>query len=920
DFLKEHTDTIRSAEHLAKIMGGKGRRLRDNIIELSDPNYKGTRGVEIEKIMHALKDKLIHDLTIEQFADLYAQTLVYGLFVARYHDDTPETFSRSEARDRIPASNHLLQQFFDHIAGVNFEKRLSFIVDELCNVFVHSDVKALVHGIYLQMNLEGQVRDPIIHFYEDFLKEYDPKLRSERGVFYTPLPVVKYIVRSVDKILQEHFGLADGLADRAQIEWKYTEQGKTSKKQIDRVQILDPAVGTGTFLHEVIREVHKRFAGQEGIWNQYVNDHLVPRLHGFELMMASYTIAHLKLSMALAETGVKKLDKRLRIFLTNSLEEAPSKDDTLFRGIGLDGALTEEALQAEEVKRDYPIMVVMGNPPYSSSSQNASVEVGTDGKKRKTWIGRLLEDYKKDLNEKKINLDDDYIKFIRFAHHLIEKTGQGIVAMITNNSFLDGITHRRMRQSLLETFDHVYVLDLHGSSKRPELAPDGGKDENVFDIMQGVGISLFVKTGEKKKGTLGKLRHLDVFGKRESKYDWLEKHDLENTKWQELISPEPYFFFVPKDFGLEAEYSNYIQVTELFPLNSNGLETHKDELAISDSKKELIKLADEFRILPVNEIKQKYHIDREGSEWKVAYAKNDLLEHPNIEPTSLIYRPFDNKFTIFTEKSKGFLARPRFEVLRHLKKPNIALLVKRQCKREFSYAFVVDDICEACVFESAYAKNQVLPLYLYPNPTTVEEGTRTPNLNMELLQPVLHTLKLEWNADGIGDGKDACGPEDIFDYIYAVLHSPTYRERYKEFLKIDFPRVPFTSDKKLFWNLVALGREIRLLHLLESPKLGKLITKYPVSGNNEVEKLRYEDEKVWINKEQYFNGVPKGAWEFPIGGYQPAQKWLKDRKGRTLDSDDILHYQKMIVALTETGRVMREIEQISSGLFTDKSS
>lgn len=324
DFISEPIDAIRSAEHLAKIMGGKARRLRENITEILDPAFTGQKG-DIENVMQILKAKLIHDITPAQFADLYAQTLVYGLFVARYNDDTPETFSRTEAREKIPASNHLLQQFFDHIAGTNFLKKLSFIVDEFCDVFVHSNVHDLVHGLYRQMSLEQETHDPIIHFYEDFLKEYDPALRMSRGVFYTPLPVVRFIVRSVDALLKEHFGLSQGLADRSKIDWERIEHGKKTKESIDRVQILDPAVGTGTFLNEVIRNVHERYKDRKGEWPAFVNEHLVPRLHGFELMMASYTIAHLKLSMTLAETGIAKITKRLRVFLTNSLEEAPPK-------------------------------------------------------------------------------------------------------------------------------------------------------------------------------------------------------------------------------------------------------------------------------------------------------------------------------------------------------------------------------------------------------------------------------------------------------------------------------------------------------------------------------------------------------------------------------------------------------------------
>jgi len=922
DFIEAPIDTIRSAEHLAKIMGGKGRRLRDNIVEMFSESYTGSTE-EIRKIYEVIKDRLIHDLTEKQFADIYAQTLVYGLFVARYHDDSPEDFSRTEARERIPASNHLLQQFFDHIAGANFEKRLSFIVDELCDVFVHADVHALVHGIYKKE--EENSRDPIIHFYEDFLKEYDPVLRTERGVFYTPLPVVKYIVRSVDKILQEHFGLADGLADRKQIEWKYTEQGKTSKRQIDQVQVLDPAVGTGTFLHEIINEVHERFKGQEGVWSQYVNDHLLPRLHGFELMMASYTIAHLKLSMTLKETGVDTINKRLRVFLTNSLEEAQEKDDTLFRGLGIDGAITEEALHAEEVKRDYPIMVVIGNPPYSASSQNASIEIGTDGKKRKTWIGKLLDDYKKDLHEQNINsLSDDYVKFIRFAHFLIEKNDLGIVAMITNNSFLDGITHRRMRQSLMETFDHIYVLDLHGNSKRKETAPGGGKDENVFDIMQGVGISLFVKVEKKKKGELGKVHHVDLYGEREKKYEWLERHDVLNTDWMELITSKPNFFFVPKNFELEEEYLKGLKISEMFKNFSAGIKFRKDNLLVKPHMNEqsVKTMIEDVCNMQADDLYRKYDFN-DTKDWKLSKMRK-LFDHcKDTDIQRVLYRVFDYRYCFYPlDRINQIIPRgdSRINMMHHmLNGPNIGLIVNRQIVgEEWSHAGVTNTICcHGTFYLGNKGQDYILPLYTYSDSGITKDNTRNLNIDMQLLQSALDKLKLKWMEYGMGDGKDTCGPEDIFDYIYAVLHSPAYRKRYKEFLKIDFPRVPFTEDKNDFWQLVELGRELRLLHLMESPKLGKLITKYPMSGSNEMEKPYYEEGKVWINKEQYFDGVPEEAWIFPIGGYQPAQKWLKDRKGRTLDSDDILHYQKMIIALVETGRLMEEIDEVieSNGGF-----
>lgn len=719
-FIAAPADTIRSAEHLAKIMGGKAARLRDNIADMLRPDFTGQKGAEIERIRDVLKSKLIHDLNDEQFADLYAQTLVYGLFVARYHDDTPETFSRAEARERIPASNHLLQQFFDHIAGANFEKKLSFIVDELCGVFLHADVHALVHGLY-QKN--GDTHDPIIHFYEDFLREYDPRLRTQRGVFYTPLPVVRYIVRSVDALLKEHFGLKDGLADRATIEWQHTVQGKKAKQTIDRVQILDPAVGTGTFLNEVIRNIHERFKGQEGSWPKYAEEHLVGRLNGFELMMASYTIAHLKLSMTLAETGVTELRKRLRVFLTNSLEEAPEQDDSLFQFIGFQEAITEEALAAAEVKRDLPIMVVLGNPPYSVSSQNASIEVGTDGKKRKTWIGKLLDDYKKDLNEKKLNLDDDYIKFIRFAHHLIEKNGQGIVAMITNNSFLDGITHRRMRQSLLETFDEIFVLDLHGNSKRKEKALDGGKDENVFDIQQGVGITLFVKTGSKKK--LGTVRHFDLYGKRESKYEWLETHDVQNTPWKKLETPEPGFFFVPKDFDLQKEYEEGLHLSDLFSIWNSGVKTDRDSLFIDMDRNVLEKRIE--TLLSGNfdqQFKKEFRVE-DSESYKLTKALHDIhFDEKHMIP--ILYRPFDNQWIYY---DPAIISRPAANVMCHFSSnKNFALLVLRQAAvSSWQHSFITNHICDVNFTASAglLGSGYVFPLYLSSDSGTVEGNART---------------------------------------------------------------------------------------------------------------------------------------------------------------------------------------------------
>ncbi|MFZ2866015.1 MAG: type ISP restriction/modification enzyme [Ignavibacteriaceae bacterium] len=854
-FTQTHKEPIKSGEHLAKIMGGKAQRIRDNIKEVL--SKKDEKKPEILNVYNTIKKLLVHDLKEEEFADMYAQTLVYGLFVARYHDKSPENFSRQEARDLVPASNPFLRHFFDHIVGPNFDKRLEYIVNELCEVFSHANIQQLMKQ-YFADDLWGKTHegpDPVIHFYEDFLKEYDAGLRKKMGAYYTPLPVVRFIVRSVDYLLQKEFNLTSGLADTSKLE-----------NGVHRVQILDPAVGTGTFLSAVIREIYLKLknSGQLGRWTTYVHNDLLPRLHGFELMMAPYTIAHLKLSMAFKATGFKYFNRRLGIYLTNSLEESDTQKD-LFTGFGFAESIAEESKEAALIKNETPIMVVIGNPPYSVSSENKS-----------QWILDLIKDYKKDLNERNIQpLSDDYIKFIRYAEHFIEKNKTGIVAMITNNSFLDGIIHRQMRKNLLETFDEIYILDLHGSTKKKETAPDGSKDENVFNIQQGVAISIMIRKSDKKE-KLGVVKFAEVYGTRENKFFFLDESELNSIKWQNLNSATPNFFFVPKDFNASQGYNKGFKADEIFLNNTSGVKTHHDDELVSFNKFE-------------------------------------------INNESYLYRPFDTRWIQYDLDK---VVRHRYSVMKHMLRDNICLLTCRQQSTfDFQHVLITKSLSDICAVslqtkESTYA----FPLYCY-----LEDGTKIPNLKKEIIDEI---EKLAGKVT----------PEDILDYIYAVLHSPTYREKYKEFLKIDFPRVPYPKDKDTFKKLVKLGTELRSLHLLESPEVNKFITTYPVSGNNEVEKVKFEKDaahqqtqsdasshpersrrmtsisssnyKVWINQSQYFGSVPEIAWNFYIGGYQPAQKWLKDRKGRTLTNSDIEHYQKIIVALVETDRIMKEIDKI----------
>lgn len=874
DFTNSHREEIKSGRHLAEIMGGKALRIRENIsYMLSSQN---DRFEELNKIREVVKENLISNISDEDFADMYSQTLVYGLFASRYNDKTKDTFSRYEAIDLAPKTNPFLKKFFGHIAGESFPDRLRFIVDELCEVLSHADVHKLLTDFY---GKEKDNKDPIIHFYEDFLKEYDSKKKMDMGVFYTPKPVVDFIIRGVDYILKNDFNLSDGLASKEKIKVdKKVLDGKTGKEkkveeEYHKVQILDIATGTGTFLNETISFIYNSFKekGQLGGWESYVNEHLLPRLHGFEIMMASYTIAHLKLGMTLEDMGIDtdKLNKRLGVYLTNTLEEAKdySNQGTLF---GFMDSIAEEAKSASKIKKEYPIMCVIGNPPYSISSQNKG-----------EWILKLINDYKKDLNEKKINIDDDYIKFIRFGQYMVDKNKGGILAYISNNSFISGITHRKMRESLLKSFDKIYILDLHGNVRLKETCPDGSKDQNVFDIMQGVSINIFIKSENKKEG-LGKVYHRDLYGERKDKFEFLFNTKFEDTKWEELKYSEPYYFFVPKDFGLKDKYDKGFKIDELFKKYSAGIKTKVDNISIDFNDKILSKRVEDVILnkYTLQEIIKKFGISP-STTWE--YKK--VLEIGDFNNKNIIkydYRPFDIRYIYYDKK---FLSRSRSEIMDNFfKKENIGL----ENSRNGDYLFISSNISdEHFVSDNSFK----FPIYIYENQEKI------PNLNKEI-----------W--DKINEKVGETTPENILDYIYAVLHSPKYREKYKEFLKIDFPRVPYPEDKDKFWSLVKIGEKLRGLHLMTDKSVNDFITTYSVSGDNLVDKISYKDENVYINKDQYFGCVPEIAWNFYIGGYQPAQKYLKDRKGRTLTSDEIEHYQKIIKVLVETDKMMKEIDKI----------
>ena len=881
-FFAQEAPMLGTPKELAQRMAGLARMVRDLIEEAYKREDKEGR---FHSQLAAFRETLIPDLTAEQFADMYAQTMTYGLFAARVRAPGGGQFTREQAGWNLPPTNPFLRKLFNEIAGVELAKEIAWAVDDLAHLLARADMSEVLKDFGKATKQE----DPIVHFYETFLAHYNPRMRQRRGVYYTPEPVVSYIVRSIDHLLKTRFDRPMGLAD-------------------ENVMILDPACGTGTFLYFVIQEIHDTVVRERGAgaWNSYVKEKLLPRIFGFELLMAPYAMAHMKLALQLQEMGYDfEGEERLGINLTNSLEEAITKAETL----GFARFISEEADAAAEIKKEKPIMVVLGNPPYSVSSANKGEH-----------IERLMQRYKEAVrDERNIQpLSDDYIKFIRFAHDRIERTGYGIVGMITNHSYLSGLIHRGMREELLKSFDEIFVLNLHGNSMIGESAPDGGPDENVFDIRQGVAIAVLLDTvgRDAPRGAA----YADLWGLREHKYGYLLANDIATVGAEMLEPTRPYFFFVPRSLDLSSEYLEGWDVQDVFLKNSSGITTHRDDVVVAFEQEVLRRRVEMIRdeALSDEQLRQRLPIHDTGT-WRLSEARRSILADDSWASRfeRFLYRPFDVRFLFYHH---ALIDRPRTEVMQHMLRSNRALCVTRQLSSlGFRHVFVADGLVDRDPLslrtrERAY----VFPLYVYPIVSqstailfTPDRSSHEPNMRAEFVASLANRLVLDFVPDGNGDLESTFGPEDIFHYMYAVFHSPPYRERYAEFLKIDFPRLPLTSDLGLFRGLVAKGVELVALHLMESPTLDHLITTFPITGSNEVEKVRYaEPGRVFINKTQHFEGVEPEVWEFHIGGYQVLHKWLKDRKGRTLSYDDVTHYGKIVVALKETIRLMAEIDEI----------
>ncbi|MCX5718201.1 MAG: N-6 DNA methylase [Nitrospirae bacterium] len=866
---------VYDAKNLAVELAKRTRFLKDEVIaqELEEEEKRGKGN--ILGFYEAFQRFLIHGLTKEDFADLYSQTITYGLFAARTR--TENGFNRKLAYDKIPKTIGILRDVFRFISLGDLPKPMEWIIDDISDVLATTNVYKLLDEYFNK----HKGKDPVVHFYETFLAEYDPKMREKRGVYYTPEPVVSYIVRSLHHILKEYFDKKDGFASQS-------------------VTVLDPAAGTLTFLAEAAKLAAEEFTSKygEGKKAGFIKEHILKNFYAFELMMAPYAVGHLKMSFLLEELGYKlQSDDRFKLYLTNTLEMEELAQTELPGMI----SLSEESHLAGKVKKEQPILVVLGNPPYSVSSANKS-----------EFIEKEMDIYKENVrDEKNIQpLSDDYIKFIRFAHWKIDGAGKGVIGMITNNSYLSGLIHRGMRKSLLESFNEIYILNLHGNSRIGEKCPDGSKDENVFDIQQGVSIAIFVK--DKKQKGLGKVFYRDVYGIQEKKYAYLKKYDTGSTKWTTLQPSEPYYFFVEKDFSEQARHDKFMPIQDIFVHSSSGVKTHRDHFVVGFTKEEIKQRMRTFTSNWPDELVRQSLDLKDTHDFKLKETRAKLKKEEweeSILPFS--YRPFDDRFICYRPE---LIDRDRSEIMSHMLQENLGLMTSRQVLTDFHHAFVLNTVANYNFIDLAgkFGTGYIFPLYLYKAKTNpkkkslgsvmmlfepeAEYGIKKPNLSPELIEKLTREFK------------KMPSPEEIFYYIYAVLYSNIYRTKYAEFLKIDFPRVPFTKDYKLFKKMGGYGEKLVELHLLKSSELDAPVAKFQGKGNDKVEKPRYEKGKLYINNGQYFEGIPQEVWEYQIGGYQVCDKWLKDRKGRALSLEDITHYCKVVTALKKTIEVQSKID------------
>jgi hypothetical protein len=908
-FTLRHREVVTTSREMAVRLADLARVIRNRIT--SALAIETTHG-PLTQLMRALQRSLVHDLDADGFADVYAQTIAYGLLSARIAD--PEAVTASDLTGHMRTNPLLrdLMQTFLHVGGnrgsvegpgIDFDELGVSEVVELLN-------KRNMEAVLRDFGDRNPEEDPVIQFYELFFKEYDPRKRIKQGVFYTPRPVVSYIAHTVDEALRTELGLVDGLADTttwAEIVARWPDMRMPAGVDPDSafVQILDPATGTGTFLVEVIDIIHRsmmakwRDAGdaEEALsdrWNAYVAASLLPRLHGFELSMAPYAIAHLKVGLKLYETGYRfSSDERARVYLTNSLEPAEDFSDRLEFAIP---ALADETLAVNEIKRMTRFTVVLGNPPYSASITEPR------------WLMQLLGDWKQGLAETKSDLNREEWKFLRYAQYQIQTSGAGVLGFVINRDFLDGITKRVMREDLGKAFRRIRVVDLNGDVKG-NIA-----DENVFEIEQGVAIVVLCVQADEPQ-----VEVASQVGTRQEKYAALLARGPVDESAMRIFPAPPYFRWMRPGVALPSallEYASWPSIDAAFAVKSSGIQTKNDAVCIGYDPDEVLERVNRLVRMTAEEAQREFSTG-DGATWDANRAQADLrsfgVSRENVR--RILYRPFDWRYVYYTHKSSGFLGRPRFEVMRHmLLDKNIGLIFNRQIVGEGVSQFGVsrDLICHGTFYLGNKGQDYLAPLYVADDGVFARAADgREPNLTPAFMTDL---------ARHLGDDQQGITPEDVLAYVYAVFYSPTYRARYGEFVKMDFPRLPFPGSAGLFRELAVAGRALIGIHLMETPSANTPPSSSAGLTGATISRVAWSNDTVWLDSTRTgtttvdgtvgFEAVPYDIWAFRIGGYQVCEKWLKDRRGRTLSDDDVSHYWRITAAVGETMRLMGEIDEV----------
>jgi len=866
-FLSFSLPKVFSAETLAIELAKRTRFLKEEAIhqELIDEENGNN---QILGFYDAFHKYLIAGLTKEDFADLYAQTITYGLFAARTR--TEGDFNRKLAYNFIPPTIGILRDVFQFISLGNLPQRMEVIIDDIAAVLNVADISTILQDYYKK----GKGQDPIIHFYETFLNKYDPKTRERRGVYYTPESVVDYIVHSVNEILKIDFNKEDGFANTD-------------------VTVLDPAGGTLTFLAQTAKFAIEDFTKKygEGLRANFIKEHILEHFYAFELMMAPYAIAHLKMSFLLDEYGYKMKDTdRFKLYLTNTLE-IEDLEQTRIPGMA---SLSEESKQSTLIKKEQPILAIMGNPPYSVASYNKS-----------DFIEEIMDLYKEDVrDEKNIQLlSDDYAKFIRFCHWKIDQVGKGIMGLITKNTYLNTSAFKGLRKQLLQSFDKVYVLNLHG--KLYEKVLDGGKDQNVFDIRVGTAILLCVKTGEKNDKEFASLFYADLYGDRNSKYDYLEHHNITNTAFEKLNIDPTYFFFEMKNFNEADLYNSFWKIDRIFDLNNTGVETGRDHFILADNKKELENRLQLFinSNLPLDLLRKTFDLTDQPN-FKLEKVKSFFKKYEDDKVEKYYHKPFYFRRIYY---DRLFLRRHSKIVMQHLKTENnnLALVLKKRSTESiYSHCF-----CSNSIVDRNFLGGQsyVFPLWIYEGEDSLFGASKRSNVKPEFEQIIEKQYK---NRDLT---------ESIFYYIYALLYCPKYRNGFAEQLQIDYPNIPFTADFNLFKTISDIGKSLVELHLLTSKELTKPLIKFNGKGTNHVNEIDFKenDEHLYINSTQYFSGINKAMWEWEVGKNKPIQRWIKHAKDKELSLNQTIEFCNICSAIKLTFTKQAEVDEYYEDILQD---